>query len=132
MKKYGIKIKCIVKCNDKFLIVKKWYDDRIEDPYQWEFLDTDLEDGETPEVTCLRHVQESIGIDAHILCMPYTWTYMLGDSNFLGISFLCRVEEEPVILSEALTDYRWVGAEELPEYISNSFVINDMREAGVI
>lgn len=37
MKKYGIKIKSIVKCNDKFLIVERWYDDRIEEPYQWDF-----------------------------------------------------------------------------------------------
>ena len=34
MKKYGIKIKSIVKCNDKFLIVERWYDDRIEEFYQ--------------------------------------------------------------------------------------------------
>ena len=50
MKKYGIKIKSIVKCNDKFLIVERWYDDRIEEPYQWEFLDGEAEFGESPDV----------------------------------------------------------------------------------
>lgn len=132
MTKYGIKIKGILKCDDKFLIVKKWYNDRIEDPYQWEFLDTDLEDGETPEATCLRYVQESTGIDAGISSMPYTWVYKLGDNNYLGIAFLCRVDESPVILSEALSDYKWVSADELPNYINNGHVLEDMREAGVI
>ena len=29
MNKFGIKVKGIVKNNDKFLILRKWYDDRI-------------------------------------------------------------------------------------------------------
>ena len=132
MTKYGIKIKGIVKCDDRFLIVKKWYDDRIEDPYQWEFFDTDLEDGETPEVTCLRYIHESTGIDAGISSMPYTWVYQLGDNKSLGIAFLCNVEDVPVILSEALSEYKWVTAGELPEYINNRRMLMDMKEAGVI
>ena len=132
MTKYGIKIKGILKCDDKFLIVRKWYNDRIENPYQWEFLDTDLEDGETPEITCLRYVQESTGIDASISSMPYTWVYRLGDNHYLGIAFLCRVDDVPVILSEALSDYKWVRADELPDYIDNGRVLEDRREAGVI
>ena len=45
MNKFGIKVKGIVKNNDKFLILRKWYDDRITEPYQWEFVDGDLEYG---------------------------------------------------------------------------------------
>ena len=118
MKKYGIKIKSIVKCNDKFLIVERWYDDRIEEPYQWEFLDTDLEDDELPETACMRVIAESTGINsARIVSMAYSWKYQLGDNNYLGLAFLCEVPDEPVMLSEELGDYKWVEVEELTDYM---------------
>lgn len=132
MEKYGIKIKGILKCADRFLIVKKWYDDRIEEPYQWEFLDTDLEDGETPEETCLSYVLRSTGIYTNITSMPYSWVYKLGDNRFLGLAFMCEVEEDIVILSEDLVEYRWVKSDELSEYIKNRRMLDDMRQAGVI
>ncbi len=132
MDRYFIKIKGIIKHEDEFLIVKKWYDDRIEEPYQWEFLDTMIEDGETPEGACLRYVHESTGIYASITSIPYTWVYSLGDSKYLGIAFLCDADDEPVILSEDLYDYKWVKAEELGDYVQNQPMLKDMSEAGVI
>ena len=133
MKKYGIKIKSIVKCNDKFLIVERWYDDRIEEPYQWEFLDTDLEDDELPETACMRVIAESTGINsARIVSMAYSWKYQLGDNNYLGLAFLCEVPDEPVMLSEEFGDYKWVEVEELTDYISKQAIIDDMKQAQVI
>lgn len=132
MKKYGIKIKGIVKCEENFLIVKKWYDDRIDEPYQWEFFDTDLADGETPEATCLRYIQECTGIFTHISSMPYTWVYKLGDNEYLGLAFICKVMDELVILSEDLYDYKWVSSEDLPNYIENKYMLDDLRRARVI
>ena len=43
MKKFGIKIKGIVKNGDKFLILQKWYDDSITELYKWEFVVGDLD-----------------------------------------------------------------------------------------
>ena len=34
-----IKVKGIVKHEDKYLVVKQWYDDRILDPYRCQFID---------------------------------------------------------------------------------------------
>ena len=39
MNRYAIIVKGIVRYEDKYLLVQRWYDDRIEDPYQWEFVD---------------------------------------------------------------------------------------------
>lgn len=132
MEKYGIKVKGILKCEDEFLIVKRWYDDRIEDPYQWEFLDADMADGETPEAACLRTVQESTGIYANIASMAYSWVYKLGDNRYLGLAFICQVPDELVFLSEDLYDYKWVKAQQLPEFIKNRSMLQDMKQAGVI
>ncbi len=132
MGKYGVKIKAILRCNDKFLIFKKWYDDRIEEPYQWEFIDTELEDGETAETACLRVVLESTGMYAAKVSMAYSWVYSLGDNQYLGLALLCDVPDELVILSEDLYDYKWVKTGEMPEYITNQFIIKDMKRSQII
>ncbi len=132
MARYGVKIKGIIKCENRFLIVKKWYDDRIEDPYQWEFIDADLEDGETAESQCLSTVKSTTSVDVDSISISYTWTYKLGDNNFLGIAMLCTTKDELVIMSEDLYDYKWVMADELPEYVKNKSVLSDLSKAGII
>ena len=132
MDKFGIKIKGILKCGDEFLIVKKWYDDRIDEPYQWEFLDTTIEDDETPEMACLRYILNCTGIYAQVKSIPYTWSYKLGDNRYIGIAILCEVEDNVVIMSDDIADYRWVEAGELDKYIKQSYMLKDMKEAGVI
>ena len=132
MDRYRIKVKGIVKCNDEFLIIKKWFDDRIDEPYQWSFLDTDLEMGETPEVAALRYINESTGLDAEYINIPYTWTYSLGDNRYLGVAVLCTVDNDFVVLSEELCGYQWVKAEELKDYIDYQGILDDMKRAGII
>ena len=132
MKKFGIKIKGIVKHEDKFLVVKKWYDDRITDPYQWEFIDADLEYGISPENCVLQSISKETELVAAIKDISYTWTYELGDNQYVGIAFLCEADSELVILSEALSEYAWVTADELPEYITNPDILNDLKESGII
>ena len=49
MGKFRILVKGIVQYKNKFLAVERWYDDRIFEPYQWEFIDGVMVFGETPE-----------------------------------------------------------------------------------
>ena len=132
MKKFGIKIKGIVKNGDKFLILRKWYDDRITEPYQWEFVDGDLEYGISPDAYVRQMVNDATGLDAVIDSIPYTWSYELGDMQIIGIAYLCHVDSDMVILSEAVSDFKWVKAEELPEYIENRGVLADLAKTGII
>ena len=132
MKKFGIKIKGIVKNGDKFLTLQKWYDDRITEPYQWEFVDGDLEYGISPDSYVKQMVSDATGLDAVIDGIPYTWSYALGDTQIIGIAYLCHVESDMVILSEAVSDFKWVEAEELPKYIENRGVLADLAKTGII
>ena len=132
MKRFGIKIKGIVKCADRFLLLQKWYDDRITDPYQWEFVDGELEYGTSPEAYVKQLISDATGLEAYIDRIPYTWSYALGDTQIIGIAFLCHVDTDMVILSEAVSDYKWALAEELPEYIDNRGILNDLEKTGII
>ena len=43
MGKFRILIKGIVRHNGRYLAVERWYDDRIFEPYQWEFVDGEMD-----------------------------------------------------------------------------------------
>lgn len=132
MKGFGIKIKGIIKYQDKFLLLKKWYDDRITEPYQWEFVDGDLEYGVSPDTYVRQLVSHGTGLDSVIDCVLYTWSYSLGDTQFVGIAYLCHVNSDIVILSEDINDYAWVTAEELSDYIENKGILEDLAKAGIL
>ena len=131
MNAYRILVKGIVKKDDRYLIVEKWYDDNIMDPYQWEFLDGEAEFGETPDVAVVRMIQEQTGLTAEIDRILYTWTFMVGSVCSLGLTYLCYtdMEEEDVQLSEDLHDCSWVSADEFGDYISNKRMLEDIDKA---
>lgn len=132
MRRFGIKIKGIVKYEDSFLLLKKWYDDRITDPYQWEFVDGDLEYGISPDTYVKQMIQEGTSLVPVIDDISYTWSYALGDTQIVGIAYLCHVESDMVILSEAFSDYAWIKADELENYIENKGILKDLHKAGII
>ena len=131
MNAYRILVKGIVKKDDRYLIVEKWYDDNIMDPYQWEFLDGEAEFGESPDVAVVRMIQEQTGLTAEIDRILYTWTFMVGSVCSLGLTYLCYtdMEEEDVQLSEDLHDCRGVSADEFGDYISNKRMLEDIDKA---
>ena len=131
MNAYRILVKGIVKRDDKYLIIEKWYDDNIMDPYQWEFLDGEAEFGESPDVAVIRMIQEQTGLTAEVYRILYTWTFMVGSVCSLGLTYLCYtdMEEDDVQLSEDLHDCRWVSADEFGEFISNQRMLEDIEKA---
>lgn len=129
MEKYSIKVKGILKSQDKYLILERWYDDRIEDPYQWEFVDGKIEFGESPDSAVIRFIKETTGVEAVIDKILYTWSYMLGDECNIGISYLCYAVQEDVQLSEEYISYQWVEREELESIIQNKKLLEDIERA---
>ncbi len=131
MDKYRIIVKGIVKSLDKYLIVEKWFDDRIQDPYQWGFIDGAINFGESPDRAVVRIIAEDTGLCVQIDRVLYTWSFMAGDTCTIGISYLCLTGMEDVLLSEELHDYRWITKDEFEQYIDNQDVLNDIECAGL-
>lgn len=131
MDKYRILVKGIVQYNEKYLVVEKWYDDRIFDPYQWEFLDGVMEFSETPEKAVLRVVEEKTGLTVQVDKPLYTWGFTAGEICSVGIAFECSAQTQEVVLAEDLNNSKWVTKEELAEVITNEAVRNDIERAGL-
>jgi nucleoside triphosphatase len=58
----------------------------------------------------------------------YTWSFMTGDVFNIGISYLCIVSFDDIILSEDLVDSRWIVKQEMEGYI-DSRVLEDIEKA---
>ena len=129
--RYRILVKGIVQKDNKFLIVEKWYDDNIVDPYQWEFIDGEAEFGESPDAAVVRIIQEQTGLTSVVDRILYTWTFMIGSECNLGLSYLCLtdLDEDTVVLSEDLNNAKWIEADEIEDYINNKRMIEDLKNA---
>ncbi len=126
MKGFKVKLKSIVRYNGKYLLVKKWYDDRINEPYQWEFLDTSLPFGMSPDDAVLEYTASSIGVAADIERILYTWTYTMADTQYVGIAYLCDAQDDTLFLSEEFNEYVWVHMDELKDYVDNKYLLEDI------
>lgn len=133
MGNYRILVKGIVQKDNRYLVVEKWYDDNIANPYQWEFVDGEAEFGESPDAAVIRIIHEQTGLNVVVDRILYTWTFMIGNECNLGIAYACLTDQdyENVILSEELRDAKWLEANEFSDYIHNRRILDDLENADV-
>ena len=125
-----LRVKGIIKKDDRYLLLKRWVDDRIPDPFVWEFIDAEVNHGEAPNDTVLRAINEQLSVEGKIDKIEYTWSNMLGDTHCVGIAYICSIaeaDEANIVLSEEFGEWIWVTREEIPEYIENQYVLKDLE-----
>ena len=128
MSRMEVKIKGIVECRGKYLLVQKWYDDNIINPYKWEFVDGELPHGVRPEDAVIENIEVATGLTTKIEKILYTWTYKIGDVWYVGIAFLCKTDEDIVILSDDYSSGIWVEPNKLDNYIEDSAMLEDLNK----
>ena len=125
-----VRVKGIIKKDDKYLLIKRWVDDRIPDPFVWEFIDTEVNHGEAPDDAMLRAIHELISIDGRIEKIEYTWSNVVADTHIIGIAYICAIQEEEeqnIVLPEDYGEYQWVARDQFELYIDNQFVLQDLK-----
>ncbi len=130
MENIYLRVKGIIKKDDKYLLVKRWVDDRIPDPFVWEFVDAEVNFGEAPDDAVLRAIHDLLSVEGKIEHIVYTWSNMIGDSQCVGIAYLCSMEEadeENIVLSEEYGEWEWVEREKFNYYIENKYVLDDLK-----
>ena len=121
-----VRVKGIVKKEDEYLVLKRWVDDKIPDPFVWEFIDGEINHGESPDDAIKRIVHESMGVDCGISKLIYTWSNMIGDTQCVGIAYLLNVEDEDFNLHEDFGEWAWITRDEFEYYIENRYVLKDL------
>lgn len=129
MEKIFLRVKGIIKKEDKYLVIKRWMDDRIPDPFIWEFIDGVVEFQEAPDDAMLRCINEILGVEGNIEKIVYTWSQMIEETQCVGIAYLCSVETEDTqfVVPEEFGDWEWIEREQFEEYIENRLVLKDLE-----
>lgn len=125
-----LRVKGIIKKNDRYLLIKRWVDDHIPDPFVWEFIDAEVAYGEAPDDTVRRAIRELLSVEGTIDKIEYTWSSMLGDTHCVGIAYLCTIKEEDepnIVLPEDYGEWEWVSRDEFANYIDNQYVLQDLE-----
>ncbi len=127
-----LRVKGIVKKDDKYLVIKRWVDDRIPDPFVWEFFDGEVAHGESPDMAVLRAIRDTIGVEGNIEKMIYTWSQMIGDTQCVGIAYLCSIDADDanfVLPPEEFGGWEWITRDRFDYYIENRYVLKDLEHA---
>ncbi len=132
MEEVFIRVKGIIKRGENYLVLKKWVDDRIPDPFVWEFIDGVASHGESPDDAMLRTISETLGVEGKIEKLLYTWSQMMGDIQCVGIAYLVSaddMDEESIELPEEFGGVEWIKREQFDYYIENKYVLKDLERA---
>ena len=131
MVKHRIVVKCVVNYGSEYLLLKKWYDDRIDNPFQWEFPDGEVEFGESPERAAERMVTETTGLTTEAARPLYTWQYTLSDVSNIGICYLLYAHDMETVISEEYAEAVWVDRFSFADYIENKNLLKDIERAAL-
>ncbi len=130
MENTSLRVKGIIKKGDRYMLIKRWIDDRIPEPFIWEFINAEVAFGEAPDDTVLRAIREVLSVEGKINKIEYTWSSMLGDTHCVGIAYICSIPEEEevnIVLPEEYGGLQWVTREEISKYIENQYVLKDLE-----
>ena len=100
MKSTYVRVKGIIKKDDKYLLIKRWVDDHIPEPFVWEFIDAEVAHGEAPDEAMLHAISELLSVNGTIEKIEYTWAQLI---------------------------WEWVKREQFPYYIENQYVLKDLE-----
>lgn len=130
MENIYLRVKGIIKKDDKYLLIKRWVDDRIPDPFVWEFIDSEVNYGEAPDDAVLRAIRDLLSVEGKIDRIVYTWSNMIGDSQCVGIAYVCSIDaedEDNIVLPEEYAEWEWVERDKFQYYIENRYVLEDLE-----
>jgi 8-oxo-dGTP diphosphatase len=117
MHEFFVASKGLILCADAFLIIRRASGSR-DNVGLWELPGGRLEFGETPERCLSRELIEEVGIRKVDVIGPLTtWTFTReGYAQTIGITFLCKVADSPVILSAEHDAFKWIHNCDIPKY----------------
>jgi 8-oxo-dGTP diphosphatase len=110
-------VKGIVVHEGKMLIVKRSDDDEFG-AGTWEFVGGKIEFEEDLETALVREAKEEAGLDITVDKLLYATSFMTTPSRkVILLKYICRSATYKVNISHEHSDYRWVIASELQQYL---------------
>ena len=125
MNEVKVAVKGVLVKDEKMLVVQRSYNDQTG-AGTWENVGGTIEFGETFEQALAREFKEEVGLSVEVERLLYAVTFLTSLSRqIILLTFLCRANDETVVLSDEHEAYVWASKEELksllPEAIRKDF-----------
>lgn len=115
-KKFFVAVKALLCFEGKLLLIKRTKEAR-GDYYQWEFPGGRLEFGEKPVQALERELMEEIGVTFTSVKLLHAWNFYKNEhTEVVGLTYMCKVSSNEIVLSKEHDNYAWVSREELNNY----------------
>ncbi|WP_075620245.1 NUDIX hydrolase [Paenisporosarcina indica] len=122
--KIVVAVKGVIVHEGKVLIIQRSHDDEIGSG-TWECVGGKIDFGEDLETALVREIHEEVGLDVAVDKILYAATFKTDATRQVVIlSYLCRSQNQDVVLSKEHSDYLWSTKDQLrnrlsPEIISD-------------
>ena len=105
----AIAVKGFIINNGKLLLIKRRSND-VHFPGVWEIPGGRLTPGEDPYLGLKREIKEESGLEVTVL-LPLSINYFVraDGQTITAIVFVCKTNQENIVLSEEHTEYQWVS-----------------------
>ena len=125
MNEVKVAVKGVLVRGDRMLVVQRSYNDQTG-AGTWENVGGVMEFGETFEQALVREFKEEVGLTVEVERLLYAVTFLTRPTRqIILLTFLCRTNDETVVLSEEHEAYLWASKKDLqsllPEAIKEDF-----------
>lgn len=125
MNEVKVAVKGVLVRGERMLVVQRSYNDQTG-AGTWENVGGVMEFGETFEQALVREFKEEVGLSVEVERLLYAVTFLTRPTRqIILLTFLCRTNDETVVLSEEHEAYLWASKKELqsllPEAIKEDF-----------
>ncbi|MEX1030728.1 MAG: NUDIX domain-containing protein [Paenibacillaceae bacterium] len=115
--KIVVAVKAILVNKGKILIVKRADNDAVG-AGEWETVGGKIDFGEKLEEALIREAKEESGLDIYVEKLLYAGTFMTNPNRqMVVITYLCRTEQDQVVLSDEHSDYVWANEDQLQQLL---------------
>lgn len=122
-------VKALIFHDDNFLIIKRSSKTR-GDSFFWDLPGGRLEFLEKPISALNREISEETGIkEVQILYPINLWEFLKNPTTqVIGVTYLCKVNDSTVRLSDEHLDYAWITKDNINNYNICPGILHDMNE----
>lgn len=113
LNRYRIAVRGLIAYQGQYLLLERAKPARGELGF-WELPGGGLDFGESPQGALMREIWEETGLHAAVGKPLSVWHYMRGnDVEIIGMTFLCSVQSDQVVLSDEHHTFAWLNFSEI-------------------
>lgn len=127
MSSFRVALKAIIEKDGKFLALRRSAKEEIFENI-WDIPGGRMEFGEQPIEALRREVKEETSLNIDIIKPISTWTFFLGETQVVGITYAAKYISGDVELSDEHKEFKWLTVEEFSKLNAHKGMIAEVEK----